>query len=163
MAPPPRAVRIVVTAIVAAVLSAVWLLAAAMFVTGLVLWRDWNALAREGVDHEARVKGCEWESMNGKRLSGSSGFYSCDYLYTVDGSGPEYSGHFQSPRDWKAGAPIAIRYQRDRPSASATIKDLEHPSLAPGALMLLPLVYAGWQLRAPLRRALGRRATRTPS
>jgi cytochrome b subunit of formate dehydrogenase len=38
---------------VAAILGAMWLFAAAMFVTGLVMWRDWHALAREGVDHEA--------------------------------------------------------------------------------------------------------------
>ena len=59
---PPRIVRVVVHAIVAAVLGAVWLLAAAMFVAGLVLWQDWHALAREGVDHEARVMNCEMEA-----------------------------------------------------------------------------------------------------
>ncbi len=159
---PPRIVRVVVRAIVAGILGAVWLLAAAMFVTGLVIWRDWHALAREGVYHEARVKTCTWEvTLSGKRPGrSSSGFFSCDYLYSVEGSGPEYSGHFQSPREWKAGEPIAIRYRRDQPSASATLNDLEHPSLAPGALILLPLVYAGWEFRGPLRRALARFSSR---
>ena len=31
---------------------------------------------------------------------------------------------------------------------------MAHPSLVPGALMLLPLLYAAWQAREPLRRRL---------
>jgi len=153
---PPLALRIVGAVIPATVLGAIWLLAAAMFVTGVVMWRDWHALAREGIDHDARVEACEWKSMHApKRLLSvgrGSGFYSCDYLYRVEGSVPAYSGHFQSPRQWQTGEAIAIRYRADRPSTSATVKDLEHPSVAPGALIVLPLVYAGWQLRGRLRR-----------
>ena len=146
-------------AIVAAVLGAVWLLAAAMFVTGLVLWQDWHALAREGVDHEARVTNCVFQSTHTSKYfvsSSSGGYYSRDYQYTLDGSAAAHSGYFQSSREWKAGEPIAIRYRGDRPSASATVDNLKHPSLLPGALILLPLVYAGWEFRAPLRRALQR-------
>ncbi len=145
-----------------AVLNAVWLFAAAMFVTGLVLWHDWHALAREGIDHEACVTGCVFKSMHSSKhfVSSSSGYYSCDYQYTVDGAGAAHSGYFQSSREWKAGEPIAIRYRGDRPSASATLDNLKHPSVLPGALMLLPLVYAGWQFRAPLRRGLQRFSSR---
>ena len=163
---PPLALRIAGTVIPAVVLGAIWLLAAAMFVTGVVLWRDWHALAREGIDHQARVEHCEWKSMNASKrllsISRGSGFYSCDYAYRVQASGPAYSGHFQSPRLWQTGEEIGIRYRSDRPSTSATLKDLEHPSVAPGAMILLPLLYAGWQFRGPLRgmlhrsRAIGR-------
>lgn len=153
---PPLALRIVGAVIPATVVGAIWLLATAMFVTGVVLWRDWHALAREGIDHEARVERCEWKSMHAPKrllsLGRGSGFYSCDYVYRAPGSGPAYSGHFQSPRRWQTGEEIGIRYRPDRPSTSATVKDLEHPSVAPGALILLPLLYAGWQLRAARRR-----------
>ena len=160
--PPPRIVQVVVKAMVAAVLGAVWLFAAVMFVTGLVMWRDWHALAREGVGHEARVTSCVFKSMHTSKhvYVSSSGYYSCDYQYTLAGSDAAYSGYFQSPRDWKAGESIAIRYRRDQPSASATLDNLKHPSVVPGALMLLPLVYAGWEFRAPLRRAFARFSSR---
>jgi hypothetical protein len=160
--PPPRIVQVVVRAIVAAILGAVWLFAAVMFLTGFVMWRDWHALAKDGVDHEARVTSCVFESMHtSKRVyTSSSGYYSCNYQYTLSGSDTAYSGYFQSPRDWKAGEPTAIRYRRDQPSASATLDNLKNPSVTPAALMLLPLLYAGWQFRAPLRRALGRLSSR---
>ena len=159
---PPRIVQVGVEAIAAAVLGAVWLFAALMFVTGLVMWRDWHALAREGVEHEARVTSCLFKSMHTSKhvYVSSGGYYSCDYQYTLAGWGAAYSGHFQSPRDWKAGDPIAIRYRRDQPSASATLDNLKHPSVAPSVLILLPLVYAGWEFRAPLRRALARCSSR---
>jgi hypothetical protein len=157
---PPLALRILGTVIPAAVVGAIWLLAAAMLVTGVVLWRDWHALAREGIDHQARVERCEWKSMQAsKRLLSvgrGSGFYSCDYVYRVQASGPAYSGHFQSPRQWHPGEVIGIRYRSDRPSTSATVKDLAHPSVAPGALILLPLLHAGWQFRGPLRQMVRR-------
>ena len=151
---PSLVLRALGVAIPAAVTGAVWMLAAAMFLTGAVLWRDWHALAREGVDHEARVEDCEWRSMHRQRLltvSRGDGYYSCHYSYRL-GPGPGYSGYFQSPRERKAGEPIAIRYRRERPSASATVTDLAHPSVAPGAFMALPLLYAGWQAREQLRR-----------
>lgn len=160
---PPVALRALGIVIPAAVTGAIWMLAAAMFLTGAVLWRDWHALARKGMDHEARVEDCEWRSMHREKvLSGSrgSGYYSCHYSYRVGGSGPAYSGYFQSPRERQAGEPIAIRYRRDRPAASATVTDLAHPSVAPGAFMALPLLYAGWQARGRLRRLL--RAARRP-
>ena len=157
---PPLALRIAGAAIPAIVLGAIWLLAAAMFATGVVLWRDWRALAREGIDHQARVERCEWKSMHSPKrmlsIGRGSGFYSCDYVYRVGASGPAYSGHFQSPREWQTGEEIGIRYRSDRPSTSATVKDLQHPSVAPGALILLPLLYAGWQCRGPLRRMVRR-------
>lgn len=153
---PPLALRIMGAVIPTVVLGAIWLLAAAMFVTGVVLWRDWHALAREGIDHQARVERCEWKSMDAPKrmlsISRGSGFYSCDYVYRVGASGPAYSGHFQSPRQWQTGEEIGIRYRSHRPSTSATVKDLQHPSVAPGALILLPLLYAGWQVRAARRR-----------
>lgn len=156
--PPPLIVRIVILGIVKTILAAVWLFAAAMFVTGAVMWRDWHVLAKQGVDHQAHLTSCVFKNMHTSRkslTSGSSGYYSCDYQYTLPGSNVSYPGYFQSPRDWKPGEAIAIRYRRDQPSASATLDNLKNPSVTPAALMLLPLLYAGWELRAPLRRALG--------
>ena len=153
---PPVALRILGTVIPPVVVGAIWLLAAAMLVTGIVLWRDWHALAREGIDHQARVERCEWKSMHAsKRLLSvgrGSGFYSCHYVYRVESSVPSYFGNFQSPREWQMGEEIGIRYRSDRPSTSAPVKELEHPSVAPGAMILLPLLYAAWQVRAARRR-----------
>ena len=152
--------RVIGAVMPVAVEAILWLLPAAMFATGLVMWRDWHALAREGVDHHARVERCRWESLFAQKRLGSSrgsGYYSCDYLYRVEEPGPAYSGHFQSSREWKSGETIAIRYLRDRPSASATLADLAHPGVAPGGLMALPLLYAGWRGGAAYR---ARRRTR---
>jgi uncharacterized protein DUF3592 len=142
-----RALGVVVPAVV---VGAMWLLAAAMFVTGFVLWRDWHALAREGVDHQAVIERCRWESLHRQKyLIGSrsgSGYYSCHYSYSVSEADRVYSGYFQSPHEWKPGEMIAIRYRRDAPGTSATALNLRHPSVTPGALMALPLLYAAWQL-----------------
>jgi uncharacterized protein DUF3592 len=157
--PGPRphfALRALGVVVRAAVVGAIWLLAAAMFVTGLVLWRDWHALAREGVDHQAVIERCEWESMHRQKLmiGRGSGYYSCHYVYRGAPSGPAYAGYFQSQREWKTGEAIAIRYRRDRPDVSATVGNLAHPSVVPGALMALPLLYAAWELRGPVARRL---------
>jgi hypothetical protein len=151
---PPRVLRVIGAVIPVGIEAILWLLPAAMFVTGVVMWRDWHALAREGVDHEARVERCRWESLFAqKRLSSSrgSGYYSCDYLYRVGEGGPTYSGHFQGSRQWKSGEAIAIRYRRDRPWTSAALADLAHPAVVPGSLMALPLLYIGWRGRAAYR------------
>ena len=148
---PPRTLQVLGAAIGATIGAILWLLPAALFVTGALMWRDWHALAREGVDHQARVERCRWESTSTrKRLvhSRGSGYFSCDYLYRLGDGGPGYSGHFQDSREWTTGEAIAIRYRRDRPGASAAVKDLAHPALAPGAMMALPLLYAGWRGRA---------------
>jgi hypothetical protein len=72
---PPLALRVLGVAIPAAVTGAIWILAAAMFVTGAVLWRDWHSLAREGVDQEARIDDCEWRSMRDGRRADHCGGY----------------------------------------------------------------------------------------
>ena len=151
---PPRTLQILGAAIGATIEAILWLLPAAMFVTGAVMWRDWHALAREGVDHKARVERCRWESTSTQRRlvhSRGSGYFSCDYLYRLEEGALAYAGHFQDSREWKSGEAIAIRYRRDRPAASAALKDLAHPAVAPGALMALPLLYAGWRGRAAYR------------
>ena len=151
---PPRVLRAMGTVIGVTIEAILWLLPAAMFVTSVVMWRDWHALAWDGVDHEARVERCRWESMSRhKRLvhSRGGGYYSCDFQYRVEEGGPTYLGHFQDSREWKSGEAIAIRYRRDRPGTSAALKDLAHPAVAPGALMALPLLYAGWRGRAAYR------------
>ena len=140
-------------------LSSIWVLAAAMFVTGAILWRDWHSLARGGVNLEARITACTFESTHRSKLmvgGSGTGYYSCHYAYRPDPSGPEQSGYFQSQGELKAGEPLAIRYLPDAPSVSAALVNTEHPSVAPAAMMLLPLVYAGWVFRERLRR-LGRR------
>jgi len=154
MSPATRPLRVLGAGIAGTIGALLWVLPAAMFVTGAVMWRDWHALARDGVDHRARVERCRWESTSAqKRLvhGRGSGYFSCDYLYRIQESGPGYSGHFQDSREWTSGEPIAIRYLRDRPAASAAVKDLAHPALAPGALMVLPLLYAAWRGRAAYR------------
>ena len=153
---PHPALRILGAVMPAAVTAALWLLPSAMFVAGALMWRDWHALAREGVDHQARIERCQWEGMHRQKyLIGSrsgSGYYSCHYAYRVAETGPAYTGYFQSPRELKTGETIAIRYRRDEPGTSATATNLRHPSVVPGALMALPLLYAGWELRGRLRR-----------
>ena len=141
-------------------LGSIWVLAAAMFVTGVILWRDWHSLARGGVDLEARITACTFESTHRSKLmvgGSGTGYYSCHYAYRPDPRGPEHSGYFQSQRELKAGDPLAIRYLPDAPSVSAALVNAQHPSVAPVAMMLLPLVYAGWVFRERVRRLVGRR------
>jgi len=152
---PPLALRILGAVMPAAVTAAIGILAAAMFASGALMWRDWHALAHDGVDHQARVERCEWEGLFRQKYlisRSGSGYYSCHYAYRVAETGPTHTGYFQSPREWKAGEPIAIRYRRDEPGTSATTTNLQHPSMVPGALMALPLLFAGWQLRVSLAR-----------
>ena len=161
---PPQMLRVLGAGIGATIGAILWLLPAALFGTGVVMWRDRHALARDGVDHQARVERCRWESQSTqKRLVSSrgSGYYSCDYVYRVQQDGPTYSGHFQDSRQWTTGEAIAIRYRRDHPEASAARKDLAHPAVVPGALMALPLLYAAWRGRAAYRRRRMRPTTAT--
>ena len=164
MSGPHPALRILGRIVPAVVVAALWLLPAALFVTGFILWIDRHALARDGVVHQATVERCDWKSLHrDKAVTGSrggGGYYSCHYVYRTSESGPAYTGYFQDAREWKAGEAIAIRYRPDQPATSATETDVAHPSLAPGAMMLLPLLYACWQAREPLRRWL--RSTRPP-
>ena len=159
--PPPRAVQIVVRGIVAILLGSIWVLGAAMFVTGAILWRDWHALARGGVDLEARIAACTFESTNRSKLmmgGSGNGYYSCHYAYRPDPSGPGAdAGYFQSQGELRAGYLLAIRYRPDAPSVSAALVNTQHPSVAPVAMMLIPLVYAGWMSRDRVRRLVGRR------
>jgi hypothetical protein len=146
-------VRLAVRAVVMGVVGSLWVLAAAMFVTGLVLWRDWHRLAREGVDHQAQVEECTFETMSYKRNMGRRrGYYSCHYRYQPAGSTGEHRGYFQSPGEWKPGEAVAIRHGRDDVSVSATVQDLEHPGIAPGAMIALPLLFAGGQAWHRVRR-----------
>jgi hypothetical protein len=153
----PRWARLPLRALMIGSQVFLWGLALAMFVTGLVMWRDWHALARGGVSHDALVERCEWESMAHKGLRasrGSSGYWSCHYRYRPDAAGPEFRGYFQSPREWKPGEPVAIRYLAERKDASATEANLEHPKVLPGALIALPVAFAGfwfWQRRRAAR------------
>jgi hypothetical protein len=55
-------VRVIGALLPALVEVVLWLLPAAMFATGLGMWVDWHALARDGVDLEARVERCRWET-----------------------------------------------------------------------------------------------------
>ena len=156
MSGPPRVLRILGRVMPALVGAALFILPAALFATGALLWRDRHALAREGVPFQASIERCRWESMHRQKImvGRGSGYYSCHYLYQPIAAGPIYAGYFQDSREWTPGEPISIRYRGDQPSTSATEKDVAHPSIAPGAMMLLPLLYAAWQARGPLRRRL---------
>jgi hypothetical protein len=122
-----------------------WGLALAMFITGVVMWRDWHSLAREGVALDATVEDCTWKTMHARTGStggSSSGYFSCHYTYPDPGTGSTHRGYFQSAQKRARGDVLRIRYRADQPRVSASEKDLAHPSILPGALIALPVSYA---------------------
>jgi hypothetical protein len=130
----------------AAVQSVLWGLGLAGLVTGLVMWRNWHALAARGTGATAVVEHCEWErSGRTKGLgSGGTGYHSCTYTYRTRPDGPLHQGYFQSAQGFADGQAIPIRFLADEPQVSATAHDLDHPSVAPGAFVVLGGGWLGW-------------------
>lgn len=140
----PRWKRVVSLVIVGALETAQWGLATAMLLTGAVMGHERRALLAGGIAMDADIESCKWEPMHrGNSVGGSSsGYFSCHYTYRAPGADAVARGYFQSPREWRGGQTIRIRYRSDAPGVSATETDLAHPWIVPTALMLLPLAYA---------------------
>jgi hypothetical protein len=130
-----------------------WGIPMALLLTGVVLWRDWHALALRGVDGTATIEGCEWRTTgNVKYGRPSSGYYSCRYSYRTSPAGPAHSGSFQSSRERRAGEAEPIRYLRDAPGTSAAAETLRHPSVTAGGMIALGLALLAWGARRTLKR-----------
>lgn len=152
---PPQWLRAIGWTIGVAVQAALWGLGLAGLLTGLVLWHDWHALAQRGIDATGQVARCEWRRAGGvKHGSSTSGYYSCTYTYRTVADGVVHDGYFQSAAPFEDGQPIPIRYLPDRPETSAVAKDVQHPSVAPGAMIALGggalawLAWRAWTQRA---------------
>jgi hypothetical protein len=131
----------------------VWGIPSAILLTGGVLWRDWHALARRGVEGTATIQACEWETTgNVKYGRPSSGYYSCTYTYRTAPVGPAHSGFFQSPRERRPGDAEPIRYLREAPGTSAAAETLRHSSLTAGGMVVVGLALLAWVARATLKR-----------
>lgn len=131
----------------------VWAIPSAILLTGLVLWRDWHALARGGVDGTATIESCEWKtSGNVKHGRPAAGYYSCSYSYRTAAGGPAYSGFFQSPRERRPGDAEPIRYLREAPGTSAAAETLRHPSVSAGGMVAAGLALLAWLARRTLKR-----------
>lgn len=145
MSKPPPWLRAIGWTIGLTVQAALWGLGLAGLLMGIVLWRNWHALADRGVEATGQIVRCEWQTMGGlKHRSGSAGYYSCTYAYRTVPDGPVHDGYFQSTGHFEDGQLIPIRYLPDRPEASAVAKDVEHPSIAPGAMIALGGGFMGW-------------------
>lgn len=135
---------------------ALWGVPSLLLLTGLVLWRDWHALARGGDEATALVQRCEWKRVGGtKHNTPTSGYYSCDYTYRTTPDGPVFQGYFQSPHERRPGDALPIRFLRDAPATSAPTETLAHPSIAPGGMIAVALALFAWTARGRRRKAPG--------
>ncbi len=135
----------------------VWGIPSVILVTGVVLWRDWHALAQRGVEGVGTIRACERETVGSIKYGRpSSGYYSCTYSYRTTPAGPDHSGRFQSQRERRPGEAEPIRYLADEPGTSAAAETLRHPSVTAGGMIAVGLALLAWVGRGTLRK---RRAT----
>jgi hypothetical protein len=149
MARPLRPWQVVVGHVMkTAVGLALWGVPGAMLLTGIVLWHDWHALARGGVEGTGLVQRCEWEATGSVKYRRTrSGYFSCDYSYRTSPAGPVYQGYFQSPHERRPGDAIPIRFLRERPQTSAAAETLANPTITAGAMIAVGAGLLVWVAR----------------
>jgi hypothetical protein len=128
-----------------------WGVPSTILVTGIVVWRDWHALARGGIEGTGLVQACMWERAGGIKTKTRAGYFSCDYTYRTSADGPVYEGHFQSQQQRRAGDTVPIRFLRGRPETSAAAETLQHPSITAGGMIAGAVALLAWIARGRRR------------